>query len=212
MNIPYLPSLLAFCILCCASCEQVQKRIDKAIQVKKPFIIIIQPLGDMPVQHVRHVQERLKKVYPHVRIKQSIELPSQAYYRPRKRYRADSLIRFLKDRTAEGNITIGMTSSDISHTTGSSVDYGIMGLGYQPGKSCVVSTFRLAKKNIPSQFFKLCLHELGHTQGLPHCPEKTCYMRDAEGGNHFDEQTAFCKTCREYLESRNWHFESPTQK
>lgn len=79
-----------------------------------------------------------------------------------------------------------------------------MGLGYRPGNACVASSFRLTKKNKTQQFHKVALHELGHTQGLPHCPDKSCLMRDAEGGNPLDEEKAFCASCRQYLKSKNW--------
>lgn len=77
-------------------------------------------------------------------------------------------------------------------------------LGYQPGSSCVVSTFRLSKINLPDQYLKLSIHELGHTQGLPHCPDKTCFMRDAEGKNHTNEETGFCPKCKAVLIEKGW--------
>jgi archaemetzincin len=50
----------------------------------------------------------------------------------------------------------------------------------------------------------LAFHELGHTQGLPHCKNKTCFMRDAEGGNHLGEETGFCQFCAALLKSKGW--------
>lgn len=79
-----------------------------------------------------------------------------------------------------------------------------MGLGYRPGKSCVVSDFRMAGKNSNQQFYKVVLHELGHTEGLSHCTVKTCLMRDAEGGNHLDEEKDFCKKCKSFLMNKGW--------
>lgn len=73
-----------------------------------------------------------------------------------------------------------------------------MGLGYCPGKACVASSFRLSPQKRQQQFFKVAIHELGHTQGLAHCAIKTCLMRDAEGGNHLDEETDFCQKCKAY--------------
>jgi len=80
----------------------------------------------------------------------------------------------------------------------------VMGLGFMPGNACVVSSFRLSKKKRAEQFYKVVLHELGHTQGLPHCAVKTCFMRDAEGKNPTDEETGFCNSCRKHLEDENW--------
>jgi len=176
-------------------------------QDKQAGVILIQPFEDMPEKETISLYKALQKNHPNVKLLKAIPLPQTAYYSPRNRFRADSLIRFLRDRTSEGCVSIGLTSKDISHDKASISDYGIMGLGYQPGRSCIVSTFRLSKTNLSKQFLKLSLHELGHTQGLPHCPEKTCLMRDAEGKNHFEEQIGFCKDCKEYLQSRGWRLD-----
>ena len=79
-----------------------------------------------------------------------------------------------------------------------------MGLGFCPGKSCIVSTFRLRGKNREEKLFKLALHELGHTQGLKHCPTKNCFMRDAKGKDHWNELNGFCKRCKITLKMAGW--------
>ena len=97
-----------------------------------------------------------------------------------------------------------MTSKDISTTKDKIKDWGIMGLGFCPGNSCIASTFRLNKSEIYTQFFKVAIHELGHTQGLQHCIVKTCFMRDAEGKNHTNEEKEFCSDCKEILINAGW--------
>lgn len=168
------------------------------------IIVDIQPLGDIPKQTVDHVRKELQKIYPNIEVKKSIPLPKLAYYEGRKRYRADSLIHFLHRQTKERHVTIGLTIKDISTTKDKIKDYGIMGLGYCPGNACVASTFRLSKKDVLEQLFKTSIHELGHTQGLPHCPNKTCFMRDAEGKNRTNEEKEFCPKCKTHLVSKGW--------
>lgn len=174
----------------------------------KPMTILIQPFKDFSSENVRQTAGEIRKIYPSVKVLEPIDFPENAYYKARNRYRADSIIKFLDSHTKEGFVTIGLTSKDISVTKGKIKDYGIMGLGYRPGKACVASTFRLNKKNRDEQFFKIAIHELGHTQGLKHCPEKTCFMRDAEGGNPTDEETDFCQKCKTFLINKNWKFNS----
>ncbi|MCE3229629.1 MAG: Zn-dependent protease [Bacteroidetes bacterium] len=169
-------------------------------------VIAIQPFSDLPSKYTVHVYKQLKKLYPNVIVLKPIDLPKQAYYSPRNRYRADSIISYLRKQAKPGQVILGLTGKDISTTKGNIKDYGIMGLGYQPGKSCVVSYFRLSKKNTLEQFFKVSIHELGHTQGLPHCPAATCFMRDAKGENHNDEEHEFCTKCKAHLESKGWSF------
>ncbi|WP_264558052.1 matrixin family metalloprotease [Flavobacterium sp. N1718] len=83
-------------------------------------------------------------------------------------------------------------------------DWGVMGLGYHPGAACVVSDFRLRKHHQENQLYKVVLHELGHTEGLPHCPKRSCIMRDAEGKIPLQEEKAFCSKCRAFLNDRQW--------
>jgi archaemetzincin len=110
----------------------------------------------------------------------------------------------MRGQTKDGRVTVGLTNKDISTDNGNIPDWGVMGLGYQPGKSCVVSTFRLSKRNLKEQYFKVAIHELGHTQGLPHCPNKTCLMTDAEGKNNTDKENGFCEKCKAFLIAKGW--------
>jgi archaemetzincin len=168
------------------------------------IIIDLQPFDDLPKDYLNYVHSELKKLYSDIEIKRSIPLPKKAWYAPRKRYRADSLIRYLSSITPEGHLTIGLTTKDISTTNGSIKDWGIMGLGYCPGRSCVASSFRLNKAKRLEQLFKVSIHELGHTQGIPHCPIKTCYMQDAEGKNNTDSEIEFCAKCKAVLTKAGW--------
>ncbi len=178
-------------------------------KAEKPgIIILIQPFKDIQPETVAKVAEGIKKIYPKVKVLDAIDFPENTYYKERNRYRADSIIKFLDKETKEGFVTIGLTSKDISATRGKIKDFGIMGLGYRPGKACVASKFRLSRKNPDEQFYKIAIHELGHTQGLPHCPEKMCFMRDAEGKNPTDEETDFCQKCKAFLINKNWKFSS----
>lgn len=131
-------------------------------------------------------------------------MPAQSYYSLRKRYRADFLIRYLNQPGDSDTIVIGLTSRDISTTKGDISDWGIMGLGLCPGNACIVSSFRLDKINLSDQFYKVAIHELGHTQGLSHCNDKTCYMRDAKGGNVLNEEKGFCSKCESFLKGKSW--------
>lgn len=48
---------------------------------------------------------------------------------------------------------------------------------------------------------KETMHELGHTFGLVHCPDRACVMSLATGIAHVDLKTcAFCDECRERME------------
>lgn len=189
------------------SCSEKEKPVKNQEQ-KKAVTILIQPFQDIKSENLEKVVVGIKKVYPNVKVLEAIAFPENTYYKERNRYRADSIIKFLSSKTKDGFVTIGLTSKDISATKGKIKDFGIMGLGYRPGKACVASMFRLNKENTDEQFYKIAIHELGHTQGLPHCPEKMCFMRDAEGKNPTNEETDFCKKCKTFLINKNWKFSS----
>lgn len=110
------------------------------------------------------------------------------------RYRADSLIQIQKRNLSKTTAYIlGLTDKDICITKyeknglvkkpiNKYTDFGIMGLAYRPGNSCIVSTFRLKNTDTETHFLRLkkvAVHELGHNLGLSHCPNKKCVMTDA---------------------------------
>jgi archaemetzincin len=169
-------------------------------------VFVIQPFSDMPTGQTNLIYKKMKDISPKTILRNAIPLPLSAYYSQRNRYCADSIINYLDHFGSADTVIIGLTTKDISTTKGKIIDWGVMGLGFQPGNACIVSTYRLSKTNLSDQLFKISLHELGHTQGLPHCKNKFCYMRDAEGGNHLDEETNFCASCRSFLESKGWRF------
>ena len=126
--------------------------------------------------------------------------------KPRNRYRADSTIKWLKQIKPDSARTIvGITNEDVSVNKGAHKDYGVMGLGYKPGKACVVSTFRLRKtassrKHFQQRLFKVVVHEMGHNFGLDHCPDETCIMVDAEGQMKLDQEKDLCSSCKQKLQ------------
>lgn len=186
----------------CFSCEKLGQNVQK-ISCDKPKTFLIQPFHDLNPDKVKFVADEIRKVYPNIKILEPISIPKEAFYEPRTRFRADTIIQILKKNANQNEVVLALTSKDISVTKGKNPDFGVMGLGYRPGKACVASNFRV-KNN--EQFFKVAIHELGHTQGLHHCPEKTCFIRDAEGGNPTDEEKNFCPKCKNFLKTKNWKF------
>ena len=163
--------------------------------INQETIVAIQPFGEFSSKEAKIMQEEIAEFY-HVKtvLLKRVELPKNAYINVKSsRYRADTLIRFLRENMDSNySFVIGLTDKDISVTKYSNksektikqpnykyADWGVFGLGFMPGKSCIVSTFRLKEKNFRSRFIKICCHELGHNFGLPHCSDETCIMQDA---------------------------------
>lgn len=183
------------------SCEK-SKLSD--LKSEEEITILIQPFEDVKPKQLTEISENIRKIYPKIKILEPIDFPKNAFYQPRNRYRADSIIKYLRTKTPNNCVTLAPTNKDISVTKGKVADFGVMGLGYRPGNACVASSFRLNPKNKNEQFYKIAIHELGHTQGLKHCPDKTCFMRDAEGKNPTNEEKDFCQNCKKVLRSKHW--------
>ena len=204
---------ITIAIFFCTACNESQKK-DNAKKTnqslsdnkKKKVKIVIQPFIDIPRENVEYVAYYLKKMYANVIINKPIEFPKNSLNQAKTRHRADSLIRFLSAKTKPGYLTIGLTKNDISTTKNNIQDWGIMGLGFCPGNSCIASSFKLKGKNKMEKLFKVAIHELGHTQGLKHCPVDDCLMRDANGKDHLDEEKEFCKKCKSVLINAGWTF------
>ena len=185
-------------------CSCFGKKDSTASVADANIVIDLQPFDGITKAQADYVFTELKKNYSYISIKKTIALPIAAYYPARKRYRADSLIHFLSTHSERGHKTIGLTSKDISTTKDGIEDWGVMGLGFCPGNACITSTFRLSKTETNMQLFKVVIHELGHTFGLPHCLVKSCFMRDAEGRNPTNEEKDFCTRCKLFLKHKGW--------
>ncbi len=167
---------------------------NKADASQKPIGIIA--FCDIPAEHKDSVKAALAKAYskPIVFLGEQT-IPNRFFITIKSpRYRADSIIRYLKRNKPDSiGYIIGLTAFDISTTKRDKEgnilkpeykysDWGIFGLGYMPGVSCMVSSYRLKhpnKKVFISRLQKVAIHELGHNMGLPQCTNKSCVMTDA---------------------------------
>lgn len=186
----------------CNSKKQKNKNEFKEKNVSK-IKIMLQPLGKIETKIVFQIFEKIKIIHPNIELLNNKELPSLAYYPLRKRYRADTLISWLSRKANINEVIVGITNEDISTSKKEQNidDWGVMGLGFCPGNACIASNYRLKDKSSNS-FFKVVIHEYGHTQGLNHCENKECYMRDAKGGDYTNEEKDFCKKCSNYLKGK----------
>ena len=137
-------------------------------------------------------------------IKGIATLPKAAFYKPRNRYRATVLLESIDSYNGYDKI-IGITTKDISTSKNNIYDWGIMGLANSPGRSCIISTYRIKTPNkvlFNDRFIKVALHELWHIMGLPNCKfSSTCFMEAAEGTiKSVDRETRnLCSNCKKLI-------------
>lgn len=181
-----------------------QSPVNKRRSLPAKSTIVIQPFTGFPGKVIDSLLPRLRQVFGDIEIAGTIDLPANAYYPARNRYKADSILKFLLERNGK-DILLGLTHADISTRNGKIPDWGVMGLSLCPGKASVVSLYRIKKSASLDDLYKVVVHELGHAEGLPHCSDKSCYMRDAEGGYPLQMEKSFCPNCRTYLAERGWN-------
>jgi len=153
--------------------------------------VVIVELGPFPDDLREEVERALvRELQVEIVHHDPIALPKSAWYAPRRRWRADVILDVLQELVPGAPATtrvLGLTASDISTTKDPFPDWGIFGLGLMPGQAAVVSSYRLRRKakdraHVQFRVASTAVHEVGHTFGLPHCPEERCVMQDAEGG------------------------------
>jgi archaemetzincin len=211
------PNLLLI-IFCTAvfSCDRPAGQIKHDIKPatlasqEKLINVGIQPFNDFDTALVNTAVKEIQEFYGFRAVKLSSRtMPQKAWYEPRKRYRADSLLIWLETNKPDSiDYIMGLTGKDISCTNGNYADWGIFGYGYIAGPACVISTLRLKRDNpnfekLSDRFVKVLLHELGHNIGLEHCPTVGCLMEDANGTivTVDNEKKELCPLCMQKIKN-----------
>ncbi|MBX7132550.1 MAG: hypothetical protein K1X67_07745 [Fimbriimonadaceae bacterium] len=168
-----------------------------------PVQVALQPLGHVGKGDLARVERALERQFKvQVSVLPLQPLPKEAFTKPRQRWRTEKLRAHLA-RTAPARFqrVMGLTDRDISTTHRGHYDYGIAGEATINGRPCVVSSFRLKKKadstELAARVEQTAIHELAHTFGLGHCPDRQCAMRDGKWGLNSlpRDHSLFCKSC-----------------
>lgn len=191
---------------------------SKSNEITQTTLVGLQPYKGFPKDKTDTLAKVIGEFYDlKVVILPEINLPKSAFVNIKSpRYRADSIIRIQnRNRPDSLDFIVGLTESDISipkvNLDGSVKkpewkynDFGIMGLAYRPGKSAIISSFRLKTNDSKLHFSRLkkvTVHEFGHNLGLPHCPNLYCVMTSAnEKISTIDtEKMELCNDCKKKL-------------
>jgi len=132
--------------------------------------------------------------------------PEDALDRKRGQYSSTKILRWIVTTMASGPTKVlGITDVDLFIPV---LTY-VFGEAQVPGAAAVVSTARLrftyderpaSPPLVEARLLKECLHELGHTFGLVHCPDSVCLMSRSNSVLDVDQKAArFCRDCHQRL-------------
>lgn len=175
------------------------------------LVVCLQPLGAHDARLVPIVRRGIEHLYGvDTAVLRARPMPKQAYYKPRRRWRADKVLAYLDRAVVPKNRrcdrVIGFTRLDVSTSKPPHKDWGIFGLATLGGPSGVVSTYRLRRRAGPTLLAKRAVkvvnHELGHTLGADHIAQVGCLMEDGAGTiKTVDRETGLlCQRSREVIE------------
>lgn len=194
----YFSALICALVLFPGCSDKLQKQ-----PVKEKYIQL-QPFRGTRPETVAQIARCLEEEWGMpCRISPLAERPRAAYIAQRRRYSADSLLRFLRQRKeTDARWILGILADDMETPKGSS-GWGIMGLAHLGGEAAVISGFRPARGGVGKHLFQrrmniLAQHELGHCAGLDHCADRACILQDARGKMRLDSSTGFCRSCADY--------------
>jgi archaemetzincin len=206
----YIISLILLLVSCSKEKNNIQENEKK--------IVGIQPYAKFSVDEAKLISFVIDSFYNlETKVLPSKELPKIAFTKIKSpRYRADSIIKIQNQNIPKDvYYVLGLTNEDISVTKNDKngqilkpkwkyCDFGIMGLAYRPGKSAIVSKFRIKSKNHKTEMTRLrkvAVHEFGHNLGLPHCPDKNCVMTSAAEklATIDNEKLALCNNCKKII-------------
>jgi archaemetzincin len=171
---------------------------------KELVVINIQPLGKVSPEYIAQVKKSVKSFYGYdCKVLPIKQITKSMLSKITKRVDANKALR---SNLSFDNLLL-LTEKDICYYKDKNrPEYGIFGLGLNPGRTCIISTFRLkrdvTKQQTLERLEKVALHEIRHNLGLEHCEnDKKCMMNDAKGTiKQVDaEKVWLCDKCKNQI-------------
>ncbi|HEC35261.1 MAG TPA: hypothetical protein ENI39_01860 [Anaerolineae bacterium] len=173
--------------------------------------VVLIPIGAIPADLVEWLAERLEETIGRsAAVGEAIPLPGAGYDPRRRQYRGDALLivlRLLPHPTASR--LLGLADADCFAPR---LNF-VFGQATAGGREAFVALPRLRPSfyGLPDdellfrqRVLKEAVHELGHTWGLPHCPDRCCVMHFSNSLHDTDvKEAGFCSRCEERLKESN---------
>ena len=170
-------------------------RASGALPLPRGETVSIVPLDGPPAGELVQLVVDLGRAGLSVTLSEAAALPPSAYDRDRGQFRAERLLALV--RGLDGRRILAVTGRDL-YAEGLNFVFGIADA---PGRAAVISLARLRGGGADEETFrtravKEALHELGHTLGLPHCPNPLCLMHFSNSLDDTDRKSSrLCEAC-----------------
>lgn len=172
-------------------------------------VYYVQALGDVAPEHARFacrtITDRFKV---RCKVMRARPLPSFAYNARRNQYDSDRIVQKLFNALPRDGLGLmALTNADLFDAGRSRFVFGLASLVDHIG---VVSLARYRgpwwghadkRSRFYERFLKVLVHEVGHTLGVGHCPNRHCAMRDDSTLADLDSSPRrFCDRCAGLVE------------
>jgi archaemetzincin len=172
---------------------------------RSDYTIVLAPIGELDPWFCEAIAKAIERVFGcRTDIRPVLSNVDFALDTRRRQYHSTPILQQLAAQAPEGALkVIAITPVDLFIPILTHV-YGEAQLG---GKAAILSIHRLqegfaaANPSMQCRLAKEAVHELGHTFGLRHCPERTCIMHYCRNTRDVDRKSdQLCRHCRVMLQ------------
>ncbi len=183
----------------------------------------VRPLGDVDAAQAAYTCRVVVEVFhTPCRVLRGQPLPRRHLNAARNQYDADGLIDVLfRDMPTDAVGLLGLTNGDLYDGRRPRFVFGLASLVDRVGLVSMAryrGTWWGEAADLPrflDRLYKVVVHEVGHTLGLAHCPNRRCVMRDDATLEALDDSPRrFCRGCRHGVQAgrevrpgtAHWHY------